>query len=101
MIRNYWNGPKGVIGVATIIDVAKRAGVSRSTVSLVINKSPLVKDDTRQLVEREAPGVLGSPLVRRFQGMTLEQAMDKKNCPHYEPKDGVKPVRRPPIPVAC
>lgn len=29
----------------------------------------------RQLVEREAPGVLGSPLVRRFQGMTLEQAM--------------------------
>ena len=40
------------MGVATIIDVAKRAGVSRSTVSLVINKSPLVKDDTRQLVER-------------------------------------------------
>lgn len=27
----------------TIMDVAKRAGVSRSTVSLVINKSPLVK----------------------------------------------------------
>lgn len=35
----------------------------------------------------------------RIKGMTLEQAMDKKNCPHYEPKDGVKPVRRPPIPV--
>ena len=38
--------------VATINDVAKRAGVSRSTVSLVINKSPLVKEETREKVER-------------------------------------------------
>lgn len=38
--------------MATINDVAKRAGVSRSTVSLVINKSPLVKKETRELVER-------------------------------------------------
>lgn len=38
--------------MATINDVAKRAGVSRSTVSLVINKSPLVKEATRELVER-------------------------------------------------
>lgn len=37
--------------MATINDVAKRAGVSRSTVSLVLNKSPLVKDATRELVE--------------------------------------------------
>jgi len=36
----------------TIEDVARRAGVSRSTVSLVINKSPLVKDATREKVER-------------------------------------------------
>ena len=36
----------------TIMDVAKRAGVSRSTVSLVINKSPLVKTETRKLVEQ-------------------------------------------------
>jgi len=35
----------------TIEDVAKRAGVSRSTVSLVLNKSPLVKAQTRELVE--------------------------------------------------
>ena len=35
----------------TIEDVAKQAGVSRSTVSLVLNKSPLVKEETRQLVE--------------------------------------------------
>ena len=36
----------------TIMDVARRAGVSKSTVSLVLNKSPLVKDETRQLVEQ-------------------------------------------------
>lgn len=37
--------------MATIDDVAKRAGVSRSTVSLVINRSPKVKESTRLLVE--------------------------------------------------
>lgn len=35
----------------TIEDVARKAGVSRSTVSLVLNKSPLVKDATREMVE--------------------------------------------------
>jgi len=34
----------------TIIDVAKAAGVSKSTVSLVLQKSPLVKKDTRAQV---------------------------------------------------
>ena len=38
--------------MATINDVAERAGVSRSTVSLVLNKSPLVKQETRERVER-------------------------------------------------
>lgn len=37
--------------MATIDDVAKRAGVSRSTVSLVLNKSPRVKESTRLMVE--------------------------------------------------
>ena len=37
--------------MATIDDVAKRAGVSRSTVSLVLNKSPRVKEATRLMVE--------------------------------------------------
>lgn len=37
--------------MANIHDVAKRAGVSKSTVSLVLNHSPLVKPDTRELVE--------------------------------------------------
>jgi len=36
--------------MVTIRDVASRAGVSRSTVSLVLNKSVLVKEETRQHV---------------------------------------------------
>ena len=36
--------------MATIWDVAARAGVSKSTVSLVLNRSPLVKEETRQRV---------------------------------------------------
>ena len=36
--------------MATIGDVARKAGVSRSTVSLVLNKSPLVKESTRRQV---------------------------------------------------
>ena len=35
----------------------------------------------------------------RIKGLTLEQAMDKRNCQHYEPKKGAKPVRRAPIPI--
>jgi LacI family transcriptional regulator len=35
---------------STIIDVAKAAGVSKSTVSLVLQDSPLVKEETRALV---------------------------------------------------
>lgn len=36
----------------TIIDVARRAGVSKSTVSLVLQQSPLVRDETRDEVRR-------------------------------------------------
>lgn len=36
----------------TILDVAKAAGVSKSTVSLVLQDSPLVKDTTRKTVKR-------------------------------------------------
>ena len=39
-------------GRATIMDVARMAGVSKSTVSLVLQDSPLVKSDTRDLVKR-------------------------------------------------
>lgn len=43
---------------ATIIDVAKRAGVSKSTVSLVLQNSPSVREQTRALV-RQAMADLG------------------------------------------
>lgn len=36
----------------TIIDVARRAGVSKSTVSLVLQASPLVREETRATVRR-------------------------------------------------
>lgn len=36
----------------TLVDVAHAAGVSRSTVSLVVNNSPLVKEETREHVQR-------------------------------------------------
>ena len=36
----------------TIIDVAKKAGVSKSTVSLVLQKNALVKDSTRERVRK-------------------------------------------------
>ncbi len=36
----------------TIIDVARRAGVSKSTVSLVLQNSPLVKEETRAEVRK-------------------------------------------------
>ncbi|MFC2969215.1 LacI family DNA-binding transcriptional regulator [Acidimangrovimonas pyrenivorans] len=36
----------------TIIDVARQAGVSKSTVSLVLQDSPLVKPETRELVRK-------------------------------------------------
>jgi len=42
----------------TIVDVARRAGVSKSTVSLVLRNSPLVRESTRAQV-REAMADLG------------------------------------------
>lgn len=38
--------------MVTIWDVAEKAGVSKSTVSLVLNSSPLVKDETREKVQK-------------------------------------------------
>jgi len=42
----------------TIIDVASRAGVSKSTVSLVLQESPLVRPETRETV-RQAMAEIG------------------------------------------
>jgi LacI family transcriptional regulator len=41
----------------TIIDVAKAAGLSKSTVSLVLQESPLVKEETRALVRKTMAAV--------------------------------------------
>ena len=41
----------------TILDVARHAGVSKSTVSLVLQNSPLVKDSTRDLVQRSMTAI--------------------------------------------
>ena len=38
----------------TVLDVARHSGVSKSTVSLVLQDSPLVKDSTREKVQRSA-----------------------------------------------
>jgi LacI family transcriptional regulator len=43
--------PERALKRPTIIDVARHAGVSKSTVSLVLQNSPLVKASTRALVE--------------------------------------------------
>ncbi|MFC3087060.1 LacI family DNA-binding transcriptional regulator [Tabrizicola soli] len=55
----------------TIIDVATRAGVSKSTVSLVLQNSPLVREETRQDVRR-AMAELG--YVYNRAAATLRQA---------------------------
>ena len=41
----------------TIVDVARAAGVSKSTVSLVLRQSPLVRPDTRKAVEAAMAGI--------------------------------------------
>lgn len=51
---------------ATINDIARMAGVSKKTVSRIINRSPLVRQDTRERVEalmREV-GYVPDPLAR-------------------------------------
>ncbi|MEO8671543.1 MAG: LacI family DNA-binding transcriptional regulator [Tahibacter sp.] len=55
-----------VRGSATINDIARLAGVSKKTVSRVINRSPLVRPDTREKVEAlmREQGYAPDPMAR-------------------------------------
>ena len=57
----------------TIIDVARQAGVSKSTVSLVLQNSPQVRDDTRELVRR-AMAEIGYVYNRAAANMRMSNA---------------------------
>lgn len=57
----------------TIIDVAKQAGVSKSTVSLVLQNSPTVRDETREQV-RQAMAEIGYVYNRSAANMRSSNA---------------------------
>ncbi|MBE9637432.1 LacI family DNA-binding transcriptional regulator [Salipiger mangrovisoli] len=57
----------------TIIDVARAAGVSKSTVSLVLQNSPTVREETRQQV-REAMARIGYVYNRAAANMRMANA---------------------------
>lgn len=58
------NGPSG--GKATINDIARLSGVSKKTVSRVINRSPLLNDETRKRVNEiiRTTGYVPNPQAR-------------------------------------
>ena len=57
----------------TIIDVAKRAGISKSTVSLVLQNGPAVREETRALVRR-AMAEIGYVYNRAAANMRMSNA---------------------------
>lgn len=57
----------------TIIDVAKQAGISKSTVSLVLQNSPAVREETRVLV-RQAMADIGYVYNRAAANMRMSNA---------------------------
>lgn len=57
----------------TIIDVAKKAGVSKSTVSLVLRNSPTIRDETRKAV-RKAMSEIGYVYNRSAANMRSSNA---------------------------
>jgi LacI family transcriptional regulator len=76
------------MGRATIVDVARHAGVSKSTVSLVLSGSPLVAEPTRERVTR-AMGALGyiyhrgAATLRGAQSSILGMVVNDLSNPFY------------------
>src|SRR3954452_21052850 len=65
--------PASAIGRVTLLDVAREAGVSKSTVSLVLQVNPVVRPETRERVQRaiERLGYVhhrGAATLRRQKG---------------------------------
>ena len=61
------DGPPDLAGkAATINDIARLAGVSKKTVSRILNRSPLVRSDTREKVEKlmREVGYVPDPMAR-------------------------------------
>ncbi len=60
------DGENGFRGKATINDIARMAGVSKKTVSRVINRSPLLNEDTRAKVDAviQKAGYIPNPQAR-------------------------------------
>jgi LacI family transcriptional regulator len=60
------DGGNGIRGKATINDIARMAGVSKKTVSRVINRSPLLNEETRAKVDAviQKAGYVPNPQAR-------------------------------------
>jgi len=65
--------PDPVERLATLEDVAKRAGYSRSTASLVFRGSPLVAENTRRRVQ-DAANELGYVYNRRAASLRMQRS---------------------------
>ena len=84
----------------TIVDVAKRAGVSKSLVSLVLRDAPNVSDEKRAAVTRAAeeigyrPNAVARSLVRRRSYLIGVMVSDLHNPYFTEVIDGIQEAAR-------
>lgn len=91
-------GPKR--GHPTIVDVAERAGVSKSLVSLVLRGAPNVSDEKRAAVTRAAeeigyrPNAVARSLVRRRSFVVGVMVSDLHNPYFTEVIDGIEVAAR-------